>query len=60
MTPLIYLLLTAWTLAFVLVNRPAEGLFGLALIGAGLLFYRLSRFSSPAPDTPVRAGEKVG
>ena len=27
--PLIYLALTGWTLFFVLVNRPAEGLFGI-------------------------------
>ena len=40
--PLIYLALTAWTLYFVLVNKPTEGLFGLGLIGSGLLFYWLS------------------
>jgi len=40
--PLIYLSLTGWTLWFVLVNRPVEGLFGLGIIGAGLLFYYLS------------------
>jgi APA family basic amino acid/polyamine antiporter len=40
--PLIYLSLTGWTLWFVLVNRPVEGLFGLGIITAGLLFYYLS------------------
>lgn len=40
-TPLIYLSLTAWTLAYVLVNRPIEGLFGLAVIASGLLTYAL-------------------
>ncbi|MEM9404346.1 MAG: amino acid permease [Pseudomonadota bacterium] len=40
--PLIYLALTGWTLFFVLQNRPTEGLFGLGLIGSGLLFYFLS------------------
>ena len=40
-TPLVYLGLTAWTLAYVLMNRPVEGLFGLAIIASGLLIYAL-------------------
>lgn len=40
--PLLYLALTAWTLYFVLMNRPTEGLFGLGLIVSGLVFYYLS------------------
>ena len=40
--PLIYLALTGWTLYFVLVNKPTEGLFGLGIIAAGVLFYYLS------------------
>lgn len=40
--PLIYLALTGWTLYFVLMNKPTEGLFGLGIIAAGLLFYFLS------------------
>ena len=40
--PLIYLALTGWTLYFVLVNKPTEGLFGLGLIASGLVFYGLS------------------
>jgi len=40
--PLIYLSLTGWTLWFVLVNRPVEGLFGLGIIAAGLVVYYLS------------------
>ncbi len=42
MTPLVYVALTGWTLTFVLINRPLEGLFGLGIIGIGLIFYRLS------------------
>jgi len=42
LTPLIYLALTGWTLTFVLVNKPVEGLFGLGVISAGLAFYFLS------------------
>ena len=38
-TPLLYLALTGWTLAFVLVNKPVEGLFGLGVIAAGWVFY---------------------
>lgn len=41
--PLIYLALMGWTLWFVLVNRPVEGLFGLGVIASGLVFYFLLR-----------------
>jgi APA family basic amino acid/polyamine antiporter len=44
--PLIYLALTGWTLYFVLINRPVEGLFGLGIIAAGLVFYFLSLVKS--------------
>ncbi len=44
--PLVYLALTGWTLYFVLMNRPTEGLFGLGLIAAGLVFYYLSARSA--------------
>ena len=44
--PLVYLALTGWTLYFVLLNRPVEGLFGLGLIGIGLVFYVLSFLKS--------------
>jgi APA family basic amino acid/polyamine antiporter len=42
LTPLIYLALTGWTLYFVMVNRPVEGLFGLGIIAIGLVLYFLS------------------
>lgn len=42
--PLIYLALTGWTLWFVLLSRPVEGLFGLGIIGSGLLLYFISKF----------------
>lgn len=44
--PLIYLSLTGWTLYFVLLNRPVEGLFGLGIIGTGVIFYLLSLIKS--------------
>ncbi len=40
--PLVYLVLTGWTLTFVLISRPVEGLFGLGIIALGLVFYFLS------------------
>ena len=40
--PLIFLLLTGWTLTFTLMNRPVEGLFSLGVIALGLLLYRLA------------------
>jgi basic amino acid/polyamine antiporter, APA family len=42
LTPLLYLALTGWTLTFVLLNKPTEGLFGLGIIAAGLVFYFIS------------------
>jgi APA family basic amino acid/polyamine antiporter len=44
--PLIYLALTGWTLYFVLINRPVEGLFGLGIITLGLVLYFLSFLKS--------------
>jgi basic amino acid/polyamine antiporter, APA family len=40
--PLVYLTLTGWTLWFVLQSRPVEGLFGIAIIGSGLVLYFIS------------------
>ena len=47
LTPLIYLGLTGWTLWFVLLNRPVEGLFGIGIIGSGLAIYFLSWLRTP-------------
>lgn len=47
-TPLIYLGLTAWTLGFVLANKPVEGLFGVGVIVSGVLIYWLSARGSGA------------
>jgi len=41
-TPIIYLLLMGWTLAFVLISRPTEAWFGVALIASGIVFYWLA------------------
>lgn len=37
--PLIYLVVMGWTLSFVMVSRPIEGLFGLGVIVSGLAVY---------------------
>lgn len=51
--PLVYLALTGWTLIFVLSSRPTEGLFGLGLIGSGLLLYAASaRSGRQRPESP--------
>ena len=53
LTPLIYLSITAWTLVFVLINKPQEALAGLGLILAGGVFYLLSRrYSGAARNAP--------
>ena len=49
--PLIYLALTGWTLYFVLINRPVEGLFGLGVIASGLVLYFLSFLKSRSYQT---------
>ena len=54
LTPLVYLTLTGWTLTFVLLNRPLEGLFGLAVIGAGLAFYFLAAAKNSEYETVTR------
>ncbi len=38
-TPLVYLAITSWTLVYIMLNNPVEGLAGLAIIFTGALFY---------------------
>ena len=40
--PLVYLLITGWTLTFILLERPAEGLAGLGIVAAGAILYLLT------------------
>ena len=42
--PLVYLVLTGWTLWYVLMNRPVEGFFGLGVMASGLVVYGLLRW----------------
>ncbi len=39
--PIVYLLLTGWTLSYILIQRPQEALFGLGVIVAGIITYFL-------------------
>ena len=43
LTPLIYLVLTGWTLAYIVIDKPVEALAGLGLMALGGLFYAASR-----------------
>jgi len=54
LTPLVYLVLTAWTLIFVLLNKPQEGLFGLGIVGAGLIFYFVTAANNAAYESATR------
>lgn len=42
-TPLVFLLITGWTLAYILIDRPLESGLGLGLIAAGLAIYGFTR-----------------
>jgi APA family basic amino acid/polyamine antiporter len=39
LVPLVYLAVTLWTLVYVLLKSPQEGLLGLAIIGVGVVIY---------------------
>ncbi|MDH3642321.1 MAG: amino acid permease, partial [Gammaproteobacteria bacterium] len=41
--PLVFLSVTGWTLTYILMERPVEGLWGLAIVGSGGVFYLISR-----------------
>ncbi|ALW83933.1 amino acid permease [Hymenobacter sedentarius] len=49
-TPLTFLGLSGWTLAFILRDKPTESLYGLGTLGVGLLVYFLAmRTARPVP-----------
>jgi APA family basic amino acid/polyamine antiporter len=53
---LVYLGVTGWTLAYILQERPQEGLLGLAIIAVGGLLYRLTaRFGRTTPNDRAAA-----
>ena len=49
LTPLIFLLITGWTLTYIILQRPTEAFWGLCIIAAGALFYAFSRWLSTLP-----------
>ncbi|MBT8135689.1 MAG: amino acid permease [Gammaproteobacteria bacterium] len=49
--PLVYLMLTGWTLVFVLIEKPVEGLFGLGIIAVGLIFHFFTRRAAATGTT---------
>jgi APA family basic amino acid/polyamine antiporter len=57
LTPLVYLAVTLWTLVYILMNRPQEGLIGVGLILVGTLIYFVVRALSPAAVTAASAEE---
>jgi len=42
-TPLIFILLSLWTLTYLLIERPLESILGLATVFAGLIIYYLNK-----------------
>ena len=42
--PLVFLAITGWTLFYILLERPVEGLLGLAIVTIGAAFYLLTRW----------------
>lgn len=49
LTPLLFLALSAWTLVFIIKDKPTESLYGLATVLSGLLVYFIAQKSSPTP-----------
>jgi APA family basic amino acid/polyamine antiporter len=44
LSPLVFLAVTAWTLTYILMERPIEALWGLAIVASGALCYLLTSF----------------
>ncbi len=53
LAPAIYLLVTAWTLAYVLGQRPVEALAGLGIVSAGAVMYWFSKPTDVAQSTSM-------
>jgi APA family basic amino acid/polyamine antiporter len=48
--PLVFLGVTGWTLVYILMERPVEGLWGLAIVGSGGVFYVITRWIGVLSD----------
>jgi len=53
-TPLIFLGLSGWTLAFILRDKPMESIYGLATLAVGALVYFLTTRLSASPAAVPR------
>jgi APA family basic amino acid/polyamine antiporter len=51
-TPLVFLGLSGWTLAFILSEKPIESLYGLATLAVGVFVYFLTTRSGAVPVPP--------
>ena len=59
LTPLIYLVVMGWALIYVLVTRPTEALYGIALIAVGAVIYTLANRLPQSPDESTSGGGPV-
>ena len=48
--PLLFLGITAWTLIYIVLQRPIEGLSGIAIFASGAVFYAVSARWGTGPD----------
>ncbi len=48
--PLLFLGITAWTLIYIVLQRPIEGLSGIAIFASGAVFYAVSTRWGTGPD----------
>ncbi|WP_317196041.1 APC family permease [Hymenobacter siberiensis] len=55
-TPLIFLGLSGWTLAFILRDKPVESLYGLATLAVGALVYFLTMYLANRRPAPLAKG----
>ncbi len=53
-TPIVFLLLSAWTMYFLLVKNTAESLYGLGTIGIGLIIYTINNYLMKRKSAKVK------
>ncbi len=51
--PIIFLGFTGWTLTYILLERPNEGLMGLAIVASGAVFYAATRWLGRRRSQPA-------
>ena len=58
-TPLLFLALSAWTLVFIIKDKPAESAYGLLTVASGLLVYFAATRLGPTPPKLPEAAAPV-